>query len=125
MQPGHRAPRTPSAKQLTPDDHSEVEPPLPIPNRAVKRFSADDSADTCAKVGHCQAPQLRKAPALQRAGAFLLHYPSGAVTQCLVPAISRIGCFGNGLVADVLCRYSPRPANRFFRCERDIGFAGG
>ena len=29
----------------TPDNHSEVAPPLPIPNRAVKRFSADDSAD--------------------------------------------------------------------------------
>ena len=39
-----------------PDNHSEVEPPLPIPNRVVKRLSADDSADTCAKVGHCQAP---------------------------------------------------------------------
>ena len=26
-----------------PDDHSEVEPLLPIPNRTVKRFSADDS----------------------------------------------------------------------------------
>jgi toxin CptA len=28
-----------------PDGHSELEPPLPIPNRAVKRLSADDSAD--------------------------------------------------------------------------------
>jgi len=26
------------------DDHSGVEPPLPIPNRSVKRSSADDSA---------------------------------------------------------------------------------
>ena len=26
-----------------PDDHSAVEPPLPIPNRTVKRRSADDS----------------------------------------------------------------------------------
>src|SRR5476651_2179181 len=25
--------------------HSELDPPLPIPNRAVKRLSADDSAD--------------------------------------------------------------------------------
>ena len=31
--------------RLTPDNHSEVEPPLPIPNRVVKRLSADDSAD--------------------------------------------------------------------------------
>ena len=26
-----------------PDDHSKVEPPLPIPNRTVKRLCADDS----------------------------------------------------------------------------------
>ena len=30
-------------RQVMPDDHSEVEPLLPIPNRTVKRFSADDS----------------------------------------------------------------------------------
>ncbi len=28
-----------------PGDHSELEPPLPIPNRSVKRLRADDSAD--------------------------------------------------------------------------------
>ena len=38
-----------------PDDHSEVVPLLPIPNRKVKRFSADDSAASRVKVGHCQA----------------------------------------------------------------------
>jgi hypothetical protein len=38
-----------------PDDHSEVVPLLPIPNRTVKRFSADDSADSRVKVGHRQA----------------------------------------------------------------------
>jgi hypothetical protein len=38
-----------------PDDHSEVVPPLPIPNRTVKRLSADDSAGSRVKVGHCQA----------------------------------------------------------------------
>ena len=38
-----------------PDDHSEVVPLLPIPNRTVKRFSADDSADARVKVGHRQA----------------------------------------------------------------------
>ena len=45
-----------------PDDHSEVVPLLPIPNRTVKRFSADDSADSRVKVGHCQAIKARKAP---------------------------------------------------------------
>ena len=37
------------------DDHSELVPLLPIPNRTVKRLSADDSADSRVKVGHCQA----------------------------------------------------------------------
>ena len=37
------------------DDHSEVVPLLPISNRKVKRFCADDSADSRVKVGHCQA----------------------------------------------------------------------
>ena len=40
-----------------PDDHSEVVPLLPIPNRTVKRFCADDSADSRVKVGHRQASQ--------------------------------------------------------------------
>ena len=31
--------------KATSDDHSELEPRLPIPNRTVKRLSADDSAD--------------------------------------------------------------------------------
>ena len=37
------------------DDHSEVVPLLPIPNRTVKRFCANDSADSRVKVGHRQA----------------------------------------------------------------------
>ena len=41
-----------------PDDHSKVVPLLPIPNRKVKRLSADDSADSRVKVGHCQASIL-------------------------------------------------------------------
>ena len=38
-----------------PDDHSDVVPLLPIPNRTVKRLSADDSAGSRVKVGHRQA----------------------------------------------------------------------
>ena len=52
-----------------PDDHSEVVPLLPIPNRTVKRFSADDSADTRVKVGHCQAFIALKTPS-QKDGVF-------------------------------------------------------
>src|SRR6187431_1435989 len=52
-----------------PDDHSEVVPLLPIPNRTVKRVSADDSADSRVKVGHRQAITARKRP-LDRGGVF-------------------------------------------------------
>jgi hypothetical protein len=38
-----------------PDDHSNLVPLLPIPNRTVKRVCADDSADSRVKVGHRQA----------------------------------------------------------------------
>src|SRR5258708_5902601 len=43
-----------------PDDHSELVPPLPIPNRTVKRLHANDSADTRVKVGNRQAPHCCK-----------------------------------------------------------------
>ena len=37
------------------DDHSDLDPPLPIPNRTVKRICANDSAATSVKVGYRQA----------------------------------------------------------------------
>ena len=51
-----------------PDDHSDVVPLLPIPNRTVKRVSADDSAGSRVKVGHRQAINSEKAPV--KTGAF-------------------------------------------------------
>jgi hypothetical protein len=45
-----------------PDDHSEVVPLLPIPNRTVKRLCADDSAGSRVKVGHRQAVKASNAP---------------------------------------------------------------
>ena len=66
---------------LKPDDHSELVPLLPIPNRTVKRLSADDSADSRVKVGHRQATYSDKSP--RSAGAFaslrVQHY---AATRC-------------------------------------------
>jgi hypothetical protein len=53
-----------------PDDHSELVPLLPIPNRTVKRLSADDSAGSRVKVGHRQAITARKGPT-QCVGPFL------------------------------------------------------
>ena len=52
--------------QATSDDLSELEPRLPIPNRTVKRLSADDSADSRVKVGHRQA-NIRNARSCDRA----------------------------------------------------------
>jgi hypothetical protein len=57
-----------------PDDHSDVVPLLPIPNRTVKRVSADDSAGSRVKVGHRQAIYSKNAPSSD--GAFLLEASS-------------------------------------------------
>ena len=56
----------PSKPTVKPDDHSEVVPLLPIPNRTVKRLSADDSADSRVKVGHRQAINSKQAPVVRR-----------------------------------------------------------
>ena len=55
---------------VMPDDHSKVVPLLPIPNRTVKRLSADDSADSRVKVGHRQALTTPPAPLAFALGAF-------------------------------------------------------
>jgi hypothetical protein len=51
---------TPAKQQVKPDDHSEVVPLLPIPNRTVKRLSANDSAGSRVKVGHRQAINVKR-----------------------------------------------------------------
>ena len=58
-------------EKVMPDDHSKLVPLLPIPNRTVKRLSADDSAGSRVKVGHCQALTASKPPAPQRPGGFV------------------------------------------------------
>ena len=59
------------------DDHSELVPPLPIPNRTVKRFRADDSAATSVKVGYRQACYTQIPVSLRWRG-FLLVRPAWA-----------------------------------------------
>ena len=54
------------------DDHSEVVPLLPISNRKVKRFCADDSADSRVKVGHRQT--IKPKTPSQTTGRFLQCY---------------------------------------------------
>ena len=59
-------------QKVMPDDHSEVVPLLPIPNRTVKRLCADDSAGSRVKVGHCQANIKATARAITSSGVLLL-----------------------------------------------------
>ena len=61
-----------------PDDHSKLEPPLPIPNRTVKRHCADDSAATSVKVGYRQA-NIPKKPLTNLRG-FFLAFSSSLIT---------------------------------------------
>ncbi len=58
-----------------PDDHSESVPPLPIPNRTVKRLHADDSADSRVKVGNRQAPLQHQKPHPEKVGFLRLRTP--------------------------------------------------
>ena len=58
---------------LKPDDHSELVPLLPIPNRTVKRLSADDSADSRVKVGHRQATYSQEKRPETIGALFLFH----------------------------------------------------
>ena len=64
-----------------PDDHSKVVPLLPIPNRTVKRLSADDSADTRVKVGHRQALTAAKSPSRLTWAFCLLGSTTSSVEQ--------------------------------------------
>jgi hypothetical protein len=62
--PAAQASKHSARQQVKPDDHSEVVPLLPIPNRTVKRLSANDSAGSRVKVGHRQASNVRNAQQL-------------------------------------------------------------
>ena len=61
-----------------PDDYSKLVPPLPIPNRTVKRLCADDSAATSVKVGYRQASYMQKPAQYRLSGLFAL----GAEPMC-------------------------------------------
>ena len=50
------------------DDHSKVVPLLPIPNRTVKRFCANDSAGSRVKVGHRQTLTASISPTQSNSG---------------------------------------------------------
>ena len=68
--------------------HSTLDPPLPIPNRTVKRSRADDSALPCAKVGHRQAPLTIKALYAHTHRGLCRFY----LTQTTTPSASSLDC---------------------------------
>lgn len=74
-----------------PDDHSEVVPLLPIPNRTVKRFCADDSADSRVKVGHRQAIKPKTPHQIDGAFFFALYFPIRNSLRSTLPTLD----FGN------------------------------
>jgi hypothetical protein len=53
--------------QLIPEDLSTVVPPLPIPNRTVKRSSANDS-EQCACESRSSSGKLQRNPPLKQLG---------------------------------------------------------
>jgi hypothetical protein len=58
-------------------EHSESEPPDPIPNSEVKPLSADDSVAGChVKVGNRQAPNLKTHPLTGHGFFFACYKPS-------------------------------------------------
>src|SRR5690606_40116718 len=63
---------TATVQPVTLDDHSKVVTRLPIPNRTVKRLSADDSGRTSVKVGHRQALIPQYPTRFHRGGLCLL-----------------------------------------------------
>src|SRR5690242_3745729 len=71
--------RLPSHLASTPDDHSPPAPPLPIPNRTVKRRRADDSTDC-----PCESRSLSGTHTAQRPG-----YHRGVVL-----CAARVACQG-------------------------------
>ena len=68
-----------------PDDHSKLVPLLPIPNRTVKRLSADDSADSRVKVGHRQALTARGAQLKTQLGVFFCPAENALISKQKTP----------------------------------------
>ena len=62
--------------------HSGLVPLLPIPNRTVKRTSADDSTDSRVKVGHRQTSYLIKAHPKRMGFGVLGRDDSGRAKPC-------------------------------------------
>ena len=63
-----------------PDDHSKVEPLLPIPNRTVKRLSADDSVQlACESRTSSGSPIEDQETPIPQGRGFLLYAQSSSL----------------------------------------------
>ena len=79
--------------KLQSDEHSVLEPPLPIPNRTVKRDRANDSAHPCVKVGHRQTNPMQT-PCSKRCRGFGLYVAGNLKQIALIKP--RLVISGNG-----------------------------
>jgi len=89
-----------------PDDHSAVEPPLPIPNRTVKRRSADDSEHSLVKVGHRQATYFGFRSSASGGCFSRVHKQHAAARSAVVAPRQLVVCRSGllGLMTDALDR---------------------
>ncbi len=117
-----------------PGGHSEVEPPDPISNSEVKRFSADGSVGSPhVRVGHCQV-LIPKYPWIMFTGIFLSGYlvwlaasmlvlpsrphcrtPSGFIQYFLASLRSSWPSGDNAIVAHRSCAWLQASHSRPFR----------
>ena len=83
-----------------PDDHSEWEPPEPMPNSEVKPLSADGSVGSPhVRVGHRQAPKYKRPPSRQCRGFFVFRtrcpsFPTKAHVTADAPKVPGGGAEG-------------------------------
>ena len=91
--------------QVMPDDHSELVPPLPIPNRTVKRLRADDSAATSVKVGNRQASSTASAlpPPGRRAVCFARAVVHDVIAIRDAPSSSKYGILADWKKFELIC----------------------
>ena len=72
---------------LMPGDHSELEPPLPIPNRTVKRLCADDSADYPCE-SRSSPGSYTQNPQAQKLGGFA--FAAAVLRSVMLPVVFRV-----------------------------------
>jgi hypothetical protein len=72
-----------------PDDHSPLEPPLPIPNRTVKRRRADDSVDCPCESRSSSGTLKAKGPPMRWAFGFVRRTEGARRAKTDLPELHR------------------------------------